>query len=367
MYRIRDALQRVRNLRYVSLLRGTQPGSVGCLLVSKDHHKTPKGTKKEENPMKGKIAILIALLLGVTSCAPAAGPKIAIGVRTANDHSPFYIADKKGYYGDEGLEVEVKLIPSNTEIIEAIQRGDLQVGATPVTTAIAAIAQGTEIEIIAMTGRGSDGLLVRADSGLEAIEDLRGKKIATIRASILDVPLRLALEEAGIDPEKDVTLVYFSKLGDMISALKTGQVDATSNTEPFMTDAERQGWGKILLYYTAYWPDHPCCVVFARKDFAEERPEAVEKVLQAHVRAVEFANENTPETAEIIVEYLGAFDPALVEASLSREKMCIDYEFTPAEIARMAELMHRYGLIDRPLSAEELVNTSFLEKVTRPQ
>jgi hypothetical protein len=45
------------------------------------------------------------------------------------------------YYADEGLEAKVQLMPSNTEIIEAIQRGDLQVGAAPVTTAIAAIAE----------------------------------------------------------------------------------------------------------------------------------------------------------------------------------------------------------------------------------
>lgn len=340
-------------------MRGTQPELVGCFLITKD----AKRRKKEGKPMRVRIAFLIALLLGAASCAPAGGPEIAIGVRTANDHSPFYIADKLGYYREEGLEVGVRLVPSNTEIIEAVQRGDFQMGATPVNTAIAAIAQGTEIEIVAMTGRGSDGLLVRADAGIEAIEDLRGKTIATIRASILDVLLRLALEEAGMDPERDVTLVYFSKLGDMISALKTGQVDATSNTEPFMTDAERQGWGKILLYYTAYWPDHPCCVVFARKDFAQRHPEAVAKILKAHVRAVEFANRNPARTAEIIVEYLGAFDPALVEASLAPEKMRIDYQFTPAEIVRMAELMHRYGLVDRPLSAGELVNTSFLEQV----
>ena len=79
------------------------------------------------------------------------------GVRTANDHSPFYIAEKLGFYRDEEVDVDVRLIPSNTEIIEGIQRGEFQMGATPITTAIAAIAQGVPIRIVAVTGRGSDG------------------------------------------------------------------------------------------------------------------------------------------------------------------------------------------------------------------
>ncbi len=322
---------------------------------------------------KGRCMLvsLLAFLFVLGGCARIGGSTakddvayngpITIGARTANDHSPFYIADKLGYYADQGLQVKLQLIPSNTEIIEAIQRGDLQVGVAPITTAIAAIAGGAPIKIVAMTGRGSDGLLVRADSGISDLRDLRGKRIATIRGSILDVPLRQALDQAGLDPDRDVELVYFNQLGDMIQALKTRQVDASSNTEPFMTEAEQQGWGKILSYYTASWPDHPCCVVFVRQDLLDRHPEVVQKLLRAHIRAVEYANAHPRETAEIIVEYLQAFDVDLVEASLAPEKMRIDYQVTAAEVDRMAALMHQYGLIERQPATEAMLDLSPLE------
>ena len=312
--------------------------------------------------MGRKIRLLLIgcfLLLSVVGCRRQMGP-IAMGVRTANDHAPFYLADKLDYYRDEGLDVVVHLVPSNTEIIEAVQRGDLQAGAVPITTAIAAIAAGVELKIVAMTGRAGDGLLVRDDSGIATLSDLRGKRVATIRGSILDVPLRVALLDAGLDPERDVELIYFSKLGDMIQALETGQVDAASNTEPFMTEVERDGWGRILCYYSEAWPDHPCCVMFVSQSLLSEQPDAAQALVGAHVRAVAYANQHPHETAETIVEYLDAFDVPLVEASLDLDKMRIDDTITPQEVERMAALMFQFGLIERQPGIDELLDLTLL-------
>lgn len=307
----------------------------------------------------GIVLLLVVLLCGCGRPAAA----IHIGVRTANDHVPFYISDREGLYRTAGLSVTTYLVPSNTEIVEALQRGDFQVGAVPVTTAIAAIDQGAQLRIVAMTGRGSDGLLVRQDSGIRTWSDLRGKQIATIKASILDILLRQALQENGLDPEDDVTLVYFQKLGDMVSALQTGQVDATSNTEPFLTDAVRQGWGHIVGYYTEQWPDHPCCVVVAREDFIRDHAAELDALLRCHVAAVERANADPGYTARVIVEYLESFDPALVEASLARDKMSVDYHLTADEIGRMARLMRAQGLLEHEPAALDLTDTAPLARV----
>lgn len=305
------------------------------------------------------LVILLALLLG--GCGRP-GEAVHIGVRTANDHVPFYLADREGLYRTAGLSVTVHLVPSNTEIVEALQRGEMQVGAVPVTTAITAIDQGAAIRIVAMTGRGSDGLLVRQDSAIRAWEDLRGARIATIKASILDVLLRQALQEHGLDPDRDVSLVYFQKLGDMISALKTGQVEATSNTEPFLTDAVRQGWGYIVGYYTAQWPDHPCCVVVAREDFIREHPQELTEILRCHVQAVEWATRDPALAAQTIVEYLQAFDVELVEASLSPDKMRLDYAFRDEDIQRMARLMRDQGLIEHDPAAVQFTDPAPLAR-----
>jgi ABC-type nitrate/sulfonate/bicarbonate transport system substrate-binding protein len=281
---------------------------------------------------------------GVAGCRTARPSGAAlVGVRTSNCQLPFFAAQQRGLYQDAGLEVDLRLIASNTELVEALKRGDLDVGSLPVTTAVAAIATGAPIRIVAMSGRGSDGLLVRAEDDIRTLGDLRGRPVTTIRASILDVLLRYALEEAGLDADVDLELRYLSQLGDMITALRTGQVDASSNTEPFMTDAERQGWGRVLGYYTAAWPDHPCCVVVAHEVFA-------------HLQAVDWCNAHRREAAATLVETLDAFDVELVAASLDPAKMRLDALVAPDEITRMAGLMVRYGMIDAVPGTEALVD-----------
>ena len=302
-------------------------------------------------------AFLVAMALAPLACAPRRrqGP-IILGVRTSNCQAPFYVADRQGLYAAQGLDVVVRLVPNNTEIVEALQRGDFQIGSVPITTAIAAITHGAPLHIVAMTGRGSDGLLVRKADGINSLADLRGKKIATIRASILDVLLYDALARQGLDPTRDVEMVYMGQLGDMIASLKTAQVEATSNTEPFMTDAELQGWGHILTYYTAQWPDHPCCVVVARDDFARSQPRALRGVLEAHCQAVQWANDNLRETAQTIVDYLQAFDAELVHRTLHPTKMRLDCHLVTGEVERMAGLMETQGLVERVPGRTRLVD-----------
>jgi NitT/TauT family transport system substrate-binding protein len=292
---------------------------------------------------------LAAGLPSVSGCAPRHATRrnrLAIGVRTANDHAPFYVADRHGLYRGQGLDVAVHVMGGNTEIIEALQRRDLQMGAVPVTTALAAIERGSPLRIVAMTGRGSDGLLVRRDDPAVAVADLRGRRVATIRASILDVLLRHALAGAGLDPHVDIEPTYMQGLGDLAAALRAGQVDACSNTEPFMTDATRRGWGRVLLHYNHIWPDHPCCVVLAHDDLARERPDVLRAALTVHRQAVDWCNGHPGETAAVIADVLSGFDVDVVYESLVSGSMRIDYHIESGEIGRMATLMAEQGLMD---------------------
>lgn len=290
---------------------------------------------------------------------------VSIGVRSANDHVPFYIAHKLDLYRKAGIRGLVRIFASNTEIVEALKKKEIDIGAFPISTAIVAIANGVPIKIIAMTGRAGDGILIRKEDHAQSVLELRGKKIATIRASILDLLLLLALEKEGLNPSKDVELVYFMTLGDMITALRTRQVYATSNTEPFMTEAEMSGWGRILTYYTNYWPDHPCCVVVAHQDFLRSKRDMAKKILKIHQHAVGLANRDIDFSASVIGEYITGFDRNVIKQSLSPSKMKVCYEIDPQEVQNMAIWMRRYRMIDEVPSLEKMVDLSILKEVMK--
>ncbi|MCX7857065.1 MAG: ABC transporter substrate-binding protein [Deltaproteobacteria bacterium] len=311
--------------------------------------------------MMKSILLMVVIFLPFFATNGICEQPVSIGVRSANDHVPFYIAQKLDLYRKEGISAVVKLFPSNTEIVEAMKRKEIQIGVFPISTAITAISNGVPIKIIAMTGKGSDGILVRKEDPIKSFSDLKGKKIATIRASILDLLLMFALEKEGLDPNKDVELRYFMTLGDMVAALKIGQVDATSNTEPFMTEAEMSGWGKILTYYTKYWPDHPCCVITGHREFLGLKPYLVKKVLKVHIDAVKYANSDLDFTSKTIAEYIGSPDIKIIKQSLSPEKMKISYEIDSKEVVRIAELLKRYKMIERLPSVEEMLDLTYLK------
>ncbi|MGQ9683366.1 MAG: ABC transporter substrate-binding protein [Anaerolineae bacterium] len=307
------------------------------------------------------LALVLALLPG---CARPA-TRLTIGVRNANDHVPFFLADDLGYYQSAELQAEVRVFPSNTELVEAARRGEVQLGAVPAPSAVAAIAHGAPLVIVAMTGRGSDALLVRADSGITDLAGLRGRRVGTIRGSILDLLLRQSLQAAGMDADRDLQIEYFSQLGDMLTALRSGQIDAASHTEPFLTQAEQEGWGRILFYYTHDWPDHPCCVVFARRDMVERQPDLVERVLRVHAQAVDLAAADPLAAARAIAKRMKGFDLRVIQASLAPDKMRIDDHLEAAEIERLAEAMYAQGLIERLPGRDEMVNLRFLERLGR--
>ena len=314
--------------------------------------------------MKRPVLALLLVLALLPGCARPA-THLTIGVRNANDHVPFFLADDLGYYAAAGLQAKVRIFASNTELIEAARRGDVQMGAVPAPSAVAAIAAGAPLVIVAMTGRGSDALLVRADSGIADLAGLRGRRVGTIRGSILDLLLRQSLQAAGMDADRDLQIEYFSQLGDMLTALRSGQIDAASHTEPFLTQAEQEGWGRILFYYTHDWPDHPCCVVFARRDLVERQPDLVEQVLRIHAQAVDLATADPMAAARAIANRMKGFDQTVIQASLAPDKMRIDDHLEAAEIERLAEAMYAQELIERLPGRDELVNLHFLERLGR--
>lgn len=332
----------------------------------------------EEVPMRFtkriKAALFVVLFLMIpaivsliaSGCGGGADEKktesFSVGIRSANDHVPFLWAEEKNLYSEEGLECEIRIIDSNKTLIDGVARGEMQMGAAPISAVIAAITSGIDVKIIGMTGRGSDALIAGKDSSVNCISDLEGKKVATIKGSILDILLLDAMDKEGVDIE-EVEFIYFTTLPDLTNVLKSGQVDAVSTTEPFLTIAQSEGWAVEIVRYDEYWINHPCCCVFAAGDFLEYERDKVVSFMRAHRKSVEASSEDLKKASELLFDTIGSFDYETILESMSEEKMALDWEIYPEDVERMASIMLKHGIIEDIKSISEYLDLSIQKEI----
>ena len=288
--------------------------------------------------MKNRL-VLVALTLGAmmlafsacnrSSPVKGAAPEPVRMAYLQNDihHLALWVALEKGFFQEEDVEVEIAgIFRAGPEVMSAFVAGALDmayVGEAPTTFAA---ANGTaDVKVVAQVNTEGSALVV--STGPEAINrvsDLKGKTIGVPgHATVQDFLVKKALVKAGIDPSNVNILII--KPPEMISALRTGQIDAFIAWEPYPAKAFELGVGRNLATSNDIWADHPCCVLVTDSTYLKSDPEKVKKVLRAHVRATEYIGDHPEEAVLIGVKYTG-----MDEASVRRALQSVTYTYVPS-------------------------------------
>src|SRR5690348_260359 len=170
------------------------------------------------------------------------------------------------------------------EIKEALISNRMQAGFLVAPMAIALRSQGVGIKIVYLGHRYGSAVVVQKDGPVHSVADLRGRTIA-IPSRFSDERLIVlrALKKNGIAPS-EVKLVEMSP-ADVSGALAAKAIDAFSMGEPFPSQAEMMGFGRVLFQAREYWPDYMSCVLVVRQDVIDERPEAVQTLVDGIARS----------------------------------------------------------------------------------
>jgi NitT/TauT family transport system substrate-binding protein len=288
--------------------------------------------------MKNRLILIAltvgAMLLAFSACNRPSPDKVAapVPVRMAylqNDihHLALWVALEKGFFQEEDVEVEIAgIFRAGPEVMSAFVAGALDmayVGEAPTTFAA---ANGTaDVKVVAQVNTEGSALVVSTGSeAVRRVSDLKGKTIGVPgHATVQDFLVKKALVKAGIDPSNVNILII--KPPEMISALRTGQIDAFIAWEPYPAKAFELGVGRNLATSNDIWADHPCCVLVTDSTYLKSDPEKVKKVLRAHVRATEYIGDHPEEAVLIGVKYTG-----MDEASVRRALQSVAYTFVPS-------------------------------------
>ncbi|XHR30468.1 MAG: ABC transporter substrate-binding protein [Chthoniobacteraceae bacterium] len=256
--------------------------------------------------------IAIAALTAFSVAAPLrAEPSqkvhLNVGIIPVPEHSKLIIARDKGYFTQEGLDVQLVEFANSADGLTALRARKNDAGSVGTTAPLVHISKGAEdIRIIGGLGGEGSAVVVRADD-LEKIKDikgLKGLKIGTVRLSSSDAIVRHELTKAGIDWAKGGAQIFELKSPPaVLEAVKSGNVDAGVIWAPFDTKAEEYGL-KILVRTGKLSPGHPCCRIAVLSEDLSSRPQVWVSYLKAILRAERFINEEPKESVDIVTAAL---------------------------------------------------------------
>jgi NitT/TauT family transport system substrate-binding protein len=226
----------------------------------------------------------------------------------------YYVALEEGLFEKACIEIVSNKLEAPNQIIDALVGARADFGPPGAAAGISMLAEskfpGT-FKVFGLQGGGikvgliNDGLIVKPDSTIKSFADLKGKKLGHIPGIQWRTISRYMVRSAGLDPEKEVTLVDLA-VGMQIPAVVGGSVDATLSLEPVGSVAVASGQAKRAI-------TNPVAMVIAdpfysgvsllTAKFLKERPQVAKKVVEAIDQATRMANADFDKYKKIIPKY----------------------------------------------------------------
>lgn len=252
------------------------------------------------------VVVLCAatIFLATNADAQDARKEVVLGCETSLLPSSVWIAEKKGYFKEEGLDVKIEEFGSGkTALAAMLNEGNLDMVTVAQTPVVFNSFDRNDYAIIAaMVCSDNDvKILVRKDKGIKKPSDLKGRKVGLTEGSTGHFFLSLFLTYAGIHLS-DVEIVDLEAT-DLPGALADGEVDAISTWEPHILNAKSQ-LGKKALLLPSEGIFREDFYFVAKKDFIENNPEILKSFLKAIEKGEEFIREKKEESIDIVSQRL---------------------------------------------------------------
>lgn len=255
----------------------------------------------------------------------------------------------------KGISVKWILFPAGPQLLEALNAGSVDFGSTGEAPPIFAQAAGAPLVYVGHEPPNpkGEGILVKKDSPIKTVADLKGKKIALNKGSNVHYFLIKALESAKLK-YSDVKPVFLPP-GDARPAFEQGSVDAWAIWDPFYTKAKRDLNARIVRDGTGLVANRE--FYLAAKPFAQQYPDRVKAVLDELNKVDSWAKANPKPVAELLSPQLGIDVPTLEEIT-RRRPYGVQRSLKPDVIAyqqNVADVFLELGLIPKPIRVKDAV------------
>jgi sulfonate transport system substrate-binding protein len=272
-------------------------------------------------------------------------------------------AQAKGFFAEEfekdGVTVKVHNFQSGPPEIEALAAKSLDFALLGAQPALQGISNGVGIHILSGLVDASDanGLIVRSDSGISRIADLKGRKVGVPIGTTSHLTLIKQLEKNGLTVN-DIELLNLAA-GDIPGSILTGAIPAAVIFEPGLTGTVANGQGSVRKLDTASGYVRLVDVIVARDEFAKTYPDLTVRLLKVIKRTVLWYNEHLEESLDIFASILSMDKEAFRPLILSMPPLLALKPEDRASILETVKYLRDSGIIAADLRNSQIFDDSF--------
>lgn len=274
---------------------------------------------------------------------------ITIGLMPDTDSLPFIIAKEKGYFAEEGIEVNIQQYKSAMDRDSALQSGNLDGAVSDMLAVDFAKAGGFDVKVTSFTD-GSYKLIASKDAGINNVKALAGKDVAVSRNTIIEYVTDQILAKEGMDSES-INKVIIPQIPTRLEMLQNGKLAAATLPEPMASIAVSNG----CTYVTGSdeLGINPGVIMFTAKT-VDNKTSEIAAMYRAYNKAVDYLNNTSrDEYIDLVVEK-GGFPPAAKKALKLPEyhKAALPKE---SDVTDCIKWLNNKGLVKEHFSYQDIV------------
>ncbi|WP_053367463.1 ABC transporter substrate-binding protein [Bacillus sp. FJAT-27245] len=330
-----------------------------------------------KKPFRAALMMLAGAMLLLTACQEKPKEKKLEKVRIAEVtrsifYAPEYVALAKGFFKDEGLDVNLTTTWGGDKTMTALLSGGADIALVGSETSIYVHAQGSNDPVInfaQLTQTDGTFLVSREKIDNFSWDMLKGKIfLGQRKGGMPQMAGEFVLKKHGIDPHKDLQLIQNIDFANIANAFAGGTGEFVQLFEPTASIFEKEGKGHIVASFGTESGHLPYTTFMAKESYMKKNPAIIKKFTKALYKAQQWVAEtDAKEIAKAIEPYFEDTDPGIIETVVDRYKSQGSFATDPIldedEWNNLQDIMDEAGELPQRIGHQTLVNTEIAEKV----
>ena len=319
------------------------------------------------------IGVILCVTFGLVGCKKDSDlVKVSVNEVTHSVfYAPQYVAINKGFFEDEGLELDFATGEGADKVMAAVLSGSVDIGFSGPEAAIYVYNEGREdypMVFAQLTQRDGAFLVGRNPEENFDFADLKGKHILPgRRGGVPFMTFEYILKSKGLDTKKDLIFDDSIQFSMLAGAFTGGTGDYVALFEPTASALEKEGRGYIVASIGEAGGDVPYTAYYANKSFIEENPDIIQKFTNAIYRAQKWIRENSAE------EVAKAIQPSFPDTELdilttvverynSIDAWCATPVMNEQSFMRLQDIISTAGELEKTVKFDDVVDNSFAQR-----